>query len=347
MAARWLGPLELCTAVEHWPFSAPFQTAAHTLTGVDVVVVTLRKDGLAGRGEAAGVYYRNDTAASMITVIEGLRSQIEAGLSRESLQTLLPPGGARNALDCAMWDLEAKASGKFVWQLAELKQPHPLVALVTCGADSPEQMANCARGYIDCKALKLKLTGEPLDAARVRAVREARPDVWLSVDANQSFTPASLEKLMPVLVDSAISLIEQPYPAERDPLLDGFHSPISLVADESVQSASDMSRLIGRFDVVNIKLDKCGGLTEALTMARTARDLGLDTWVGNMFGTSLAMAPGYVLGQLCKVIELDGPLFLKTDRKPSVRFAEGMVICPESLWGHPLGCAEDVVEGEW
>jgi L-Ala-D/L-Glu epimerase len=210
-----------------------------------------------------------------------------------------------------------------------------LLTVLTCGAEEPELMAARARAHPQARALKLKLTGESVDAERVRAVREARADVWLSVDANQALTRPSLERLMPVLVDARVTLVEQPFPIGQEALLDGFQSPIPLAADESVQDRAELSRLAGRFDVINIKLDKCGGLTEGLALARAARAEGFDVMVGNMGNTSLAMAPAFILGQLCRVVDLDGPLFLQRDRQPAVEYADGFIRCPEALWGNP------------
>jgi L-alanine-DL-glutamate epimerase-like enolase superfamily enzyme len=236
-------------------------------------------------------------------------------------------------LDCALWDLEARLGGGHVWQMAGLDTPRPLLTTFTCGAAEPEKMASTAVGYVNARAIKLKLTGEPIDAERVRAVREARSDAWLGVDANRGFTRDSLEQLMPVLVDARVSLIEQPFPIGEDALLDGFRSSIPMAADESVQTLADIPGLVGRYQVVNIKLDKCGGLTEGLAMARAARELGLDPMVGNMMGTSLGMAPAFLVGQLCKVVDLDGPIFLKSDRPNAVQYSDGLITCPQRLWG--------------
>jgi L-alanine-DL-glutamate epimerase-like enolase superfamily enzyme len=333
-----VGPLKLRAKIEQWPLKAPFRITGHTWHQLDVLFVSLQcGDGVVGRGEAAGVYYKNDTPASMLRQLEVARPSIETGLSREKLQNLLPAGGVRNALDCALWDLEAKASGRPVWQMAGLGKPQPLLTTFTCGADYPKKMAAAAETFRDARAIKLKLTGEALDGDRVRAVREARPDVWLGVDGNQGFTRAGLEELMPVLVEAGVSLIEQPFPLGDEAALDGLGSPIAIAADESVQSLADIASLVGRVQVVNIKLDKCGGLTEGLAMARTALELGIDCMVGNMIGTSLAMAPAYLVGQLCKVVDLDGPIFLTDDRESSVRYADGYIECPEELWGGPSG----------
>jgi L-alanine-DL-glutamate epimerase-like enolase superfamily enzyme len=329
-----MGRLTLRTEIERWPLVAPFRITGYTWEALDVLVVSLGKDGHVGRGEAQGVYYRNDNPASMTGQIESLRTTIEAGISRESLQSMLPPGGARNALDCALWDLEAKLSGRPAWQVAEVGNPRPLLTTFTCGVDEPEKMAAAARAYTHARAIKLKLTGEPIDTERVHAVREARADVWLGVDANQGFTRAFLERLMPTLTEARVALIEQPFPVGQESLLDGFRSPIPVAADESVQCLSDVPGLVGRFNIVNIKLDKCGGLTEGLAMARAARYLGLEAMVGCMTSTSLAMAPAFLVGQLCNVVDLDGPIFLKSDRAIAVQYADGFITCPQELWGH-------------
>jgi L-alanine-DL-glutamate epimerase-like enolase superfamily enzyme len=311
----------------------PFRITGYTWEHIDVLLVSLERDGQVGQGEAAGVYYKNDTPAAVLGQVESLRTPIEAGIDRDRVQSLLPPGGARNALDCALWDLEAKLSGRAAWQTAGLTKPRPLLTTFTCGADEPKKMAATALAYQNARAIKLKLTGQPNDADRVRAVREARADVWLGVDANQGFTRKSLERLLPTLTETNVALIEQPFPIGQEALLDGFQSPIPIAADESAQNLADVAGLVGRFNVVNIKLDKCGGLTEGLAMARTAREHGLATMVGNMLGTSLSMAPAFLLGQLCQVVDLDGPVFHKTDRAITVRYADGCITCPETLWG--------------
>jgi L-alanine-DL-glutamate epimerase-like enolase superfamily enzyme len=328
-----IGPLTLHANIERWPLKTPFRITGYTWETADLLVVSLHAEGRIGRGEAAGVYYKKETPASMLAQINNVRARVEAGIDRLSLQQLLPPGGARNALDCALWDLEAKLTGQPAWRTAGLREMQPLRAAFTIGADEPESMAATARTYPDNQAIKLKLTGEQADAARVLAVREVRPHAWLSVDANQGFSRASFERILPVLQEANIALIEQPFPIGQDALLDGLDSPIPVAADESVQGLADIASLVGRFDVVNIKLDKCGGLTEGLAMARAALDSGLTLMVGNMLGTSLAMAPGFLLGQLCSVVDLDGPIALASDRDIAVRYGDGLICCPAELWG--------------
>ena len=319
--------------VEQWPLAAPFRISGYVFETIEVLVVHLQKEGCVGRGEAAGVYYKGDTVPRMVEQLNAVRTAVEAGITRDDLLAMLGPGGARNALDCALWDLEAQLSGRRAWQLAEVGEPRPLLTTFTCGADTPQAMAATARGYASARAIKLKLTGEPVDAQRVREVRQARPDVWLGVDANQGFSPGSLQRLMPVLVDARVALIEQPFSIGQEALLDGFASPIPLAADESVQCLADVRGLVGRFDVVNIKLDKCGGLTEGLLMARAAAELGMRAMVGNMLGTSLSIAPAFLLGQLCDIVDLDGPIFLRKDRATPVTYTDGMAACPQILWG--------------
>jgi L-Ala-D/L-Glu epimerase / N-acetyl-D-glutamate racemase len=319
---------------DHVPLSAPFTITGYTFTEMTVVVALLRDGDANGEGEAAGVYYLNDEADHMCAAIDGVRREIEAGVDRGGLQQLLPPGGARNALDCALWDLEAKRSRQPVWRLAGLEPPRALITTFTIPANEPGVMASKAVEYAQARSLKLKLTGQPaLDAERVRAVRQARSDAWLGVDANQGFDTASLEALMPTLVACKVKLVEQPFARGREADLEGFRCPIPVAADESVQGLADIEPLVGRFDIVNIKLDKCGGLTEGLAMAAEARRLGLGVMVGNMVGTSLAMAPAWILGQQCDINDLDGTLFIARDRKPSMLFESGKVSYPDHGWG--------------
>jgi L-alanine-DL-glutamate epimerase-like enolase superfamily enzyme len=326
--------LKLGVAVEKFRLVAPFRISGYVFEELDVVLVTLEDGSHRGRGEASGVYYLGDTAQTMVDAIEAQRRAIEAGIDRAQLQRLLPPGGARNALDCALWELDSHRAGLPVWELAELKAPKPLVTTFTLGADDPSVMAAGARKYAQARSLKLKLTGElDLDIARVRAVRAARPETWMGVDANQGYAIDELAALVDALVGANVSLLEQPLRRGREADLAGFASKIPVAADESALSSSDIAGLTGRFDVVNIKLDKCGGLTEGLAMAHEARRLGLRVMVGNMVGSSLAMAPAFVLGQLCDVVDLDGPIFLAQDRIPGITYTNGEAWIGEHVWG--------------
>jgi len=324
--------MQLDLKAENWPYAAPFRITDYVFTHAEVLVATLRDGAATGRGEAGGVYYHGETPASLSRQIEAIRPQIERGFDREALGKLLPPGGARNAIDAALWDLEAKRAGAPVWKIAGAPPPVPLRTTFTVGAGTPDEMARTARAYEMARAIKLKLT-EDDPAACVRAVRMARPDVWLGVDANQGFNRASLERVLPAMVAADVALIEQPVPVGADAELTGLNSPIPIAADESVQSLAQMAALVGLYDVVNIKLDKSGGLTEGLAMAREARRLGFQVMVGCMSGTSLSMAPAFVLGQLCDFVDLDGPTFLACDRDVPAIYAKGEIWCPDALWG--------------
>lgn len=329
-SSRW----SVSAITERLPFLAPFHICGHTFSESQVVVVTISDGKVSGRGEASGIYYRGENAASMLAQIEEVQPAIEAGISRSELRTLMPAGGARNALDCALWDLQAKQERKPVWQLANLASPRPVSTIYTLGAAAPPAMADAARKAARFSALKLKLTGElDLDIERIDSVRAARPDVWLSVDANQGYCADTLAGLLPCLVRARVALLEQPLARGRESHLDGFRCPIPIAADESVLGVDDIPGLVGRFDVVNIKLDKCGGLTEALLMVAAARRLGLGIMIGNMAGSSWALAPAYLVGQLCEIVDLDGPLVLAADRSPGAKYADGRVSCDESVWG--------------
>lgn len=312
----------------------PFRISGYVFEHSDAIVVTVREGGHEGRGEASGVYYLGDDVAHMLEGVESCREAVESGAGREELRRALPPGGARNAVDCALWELEAAMAGRPVWALAGIDPPKPLVTTFTLGAGDPAAMAAGARTYAGAKAIKVKLTGElDLDLDRVAAVREARPDVWLGVDANQGFARGDLDRLAGGLVERNVSLLEQPLRRGSEADLEGFGSPIPVAADESALCLADLPGLVGRFDVVNIKLDKCGGLTEALEMVREARRLGLGVMVGNMVGSSLAMGPAFVVGKLCDYVDLDGPTFLDRDRDPGAVYAEGTVFCGDEVWG--------------
>ncbi|HEX4736878.1 MAG TPA: dipeptide epimerase [Allosphingosinicella sp.] len=326
--------LALEVRAEKLRLSAPFRISGYVFEATDAVVVTLSDGEHRGRGEGAGAYYLGDDLERMRADIEAARSEIEKGIDRAALQQLMPPGGGRNAVDCALWELESAQTGHPVWWTAGVGAPKPLRTTFTLGADTPEAMAEGARRYRDAVAIKVKLTGEAdLDAARLRAIRAARPDVWLGVDANQGYRKDGLQALVELLVEQDVSLLEQPLARGAEADLQGFVSPVPIAADESALTLADVPDLVGRFEVVNIKLDKCGGLTEGLAMAAEARRLGLGVMVGNMVGTSLAMAPAFVLGQLCDIVDLDGPTFLAEDRAPGVAYKDGLIDCPPEVWG--------------
>lgn len=327
--------LDLSVATETLRLAQPFRISGHVFETADIVVVTLADGVHSGRGEAAGVYYLADDVPHMLAAIEAARPAIEAGPDREELRRILPPGGARNAVDAALWELEAARTGKPVWQLAGLAEPpRPVVTTFTVGADTPAAMAKAARKYEGARAIKIKLTGDlALDLARVEAIRAAYPDTWLGVDGNQGFVRDDLPALVEGLQRHGVALLEQPLARGREADLDGFVSPIPIAGDESLLSLADLPDAPGRFAIVNIKLDKCGGLTEGLLMAAEARRLGLGVMVGTMVGTSLGTAPGFVLAQLCDLVDLDGPTFLAADRTPGVVYADGTLFAGPEVWG--------------
>jgi L-alanine-DL-glutamate epimerase-like enolase superfamily enzyme len=316
------------------PYKAPFRISGYVFDGLNCVVATLSDGTHRGRGEGDGVYYLKDDSAHMVSELERVRAEIEAGPSREELRSILPAGGARNAVDAALWELEAQRTGKPVWALAGLDGVKPVVTTFTLGAGDPDQMAIDAKAFGDIRAIKIKLTGDlDLDIARVNAIRAARPDVWLGVDANQGFDISDLDALVEAMQAAKVSLIEQPLARGKEADLTGYRSPIPIAADESALTLDDVPGLVGRFDVVNIKLDKCGGLTEGLMIAHAAREAGLDVMVGNMGGGSLGQAPGFVLAQLCDICDLDGPILLSKDFEPSVEYVQGKIWCDERVWG--------------
>ncbi len=326
--------LKLGVAVETLRLAETFRISGREIDSADVIVVTLSDGQHIGRGEATGVYYVGDEIPQMLAALEQARPAIEAYPSREALRAILPAGGARNAVDAALWDLEARQSGRSAWELAGLPKPRPLKTTFTVGADEPAEMAKRAKAYGRAHAIKVKLTGDlPLDIARTKAIRDARPDVWLGVDANQGFSIRDMDALVAAMMEARVSLIEQPLARGREVDLDGYRSPIPIAADESALALADVAGLKGRFDVINIKLDKCGGLTEGLLMAAAAREAGLGVMVGCMVCTSLGTAPGFLLGQVCDLVDLDGPLFLKQDRKPGAIYEDGTIRCEEGVWG--------------
>ena len=331
-----------CTAtIEAWPLSEPFEIAGTTYDSQRVVLVTLTdRAGRSGRGEAAGVDYDGETPERMLQQIHGVAERLAergpagaAGFSGELLLTLLPKGGARNALDCALWDLRAKQAGVPAWKLAGLAAPQPLLTAVTIGLCDETTLRRRLRALRTWPLLKLKLDAQRhLDVVRI--AREEHPGARLIVDANQAWSRPLLERLLPPLAALGVELVEQPLPQGADADLDGLASPIALAADESCRDRQSLAALVGRYQHVNLKLDKSGGLTEALAMVREARRLGLGLMVGNMCGSSLAMAPAFLLGQHCRYVDLDGPLLQRQDRQHPLRYDNGWVMPPEAaLWG--------------
>jgi L-alanine-DL-glutamate epimerase-like enolase superfamily enzyme len=315
-------------------FAQPFRIAGYVFESMPSVVARIGHGGLVGRGEAAGVYYNDDDQDHMLEVIEQVRPEVESGLSRNDLQDLLPPGGARNALDCAMWELDGLLAKVPVWKLAGVRNPRPLVTTFTLPADDPAALSPKIERLSFARSIKLKLDGDvEADRERIAVVRRARPDAWLAVDANQGFTPENLDALAQAARDFSVSLIEQPLKRGEEAALEGWRPGVPVAADESILDLAELQERANYFDVINIKLDKCGGLTEALKMERASRMLGKQVMVGNMGGSTLAMAPGFILGQLCDVIDLDGPFGLADDPLAKQIYTDGSIFVPETIWG--------------
>jgi L-alanine-DL-glutamate epimerase-like enolase superfamily enzyme len=327
-----MGRLRVEIEKQSWPLLQPFRFAGHTIPSSDVVVVTLTDGAFRGRGEATGVIYRGETPDSIAAQIEMLRSLLEAGLTRQALQASLPPGGARNAVDCALWDLACKRAGKTIWTMLGL-EPREVITCNTVGLDPVPSARARAASLADYGLLKVKLDADD-PVGRLRAVRDGRPDARIIVDANGSWDMAGLERVAGPLAALGVEMIEQPLAAGADAALAEFVSPVPLCADESCFTAADIPGVRDRYAMVNVKLDKCGGLTEALDLVRAAQGAGLEVMVGNMIGTSLSMAPSYVIAQSCRFVDLDGPLALTRDRDFGLRYEGGRVSIPEpGLWG--------------
>jgi L-alanine-DL-glutamate epimerase-like enolase superfamily enzyme len=322
------------TTTESWPLAIPFTIARETITALPLLHLEITHDGATGRAEAAGVDYEGDTPETLAAEVAVYLKGRATPPTRAQLLTEMRPGGARNALDCALWDWEAKRQHRRAAAIAGLPDPRPLVTALSIGIDTPEAMAAIARTQPSAALFKLKLGGKDgEDLARVAAVRAAAPKAEITVDCNEGWTLEQLNAAVPDLAAQGVTLIEQPLPATGDAALAGYTGSIPLCADESFVDIADLPRL-ALYNAVNIKLDKCGGLTVALAIADAAQALGKDLFVGCMIGTSLGMAPAFLLGQRCRWVDLDGPLLLAGDRSPAIRY-DGTVMHPfgPEVWG--------------
>ncbi|MBN2751397.1 MAG: L-Ala-D/L-Glu epimerase [Rhodospirillaceae bacterium] len=321
---------------ESWPIAGTFAISRGSRTSAEVVVVTLTdaRSGRRGRGECVPYARYGESVDGVVSALKAMAPALARGqIDRVALQSAMPAGAARNALDCAFWDLEAKERGRPVWDLAGLERPREVVTAETLSLDTPDKMAESAKAKVGRPLLKLKLGSEgALD--RVAAVRTARPDATLIVDANEALPPTDLTAMLQSLADLGVAMVEQPLPAGADDALANIQSPIPLCADESSHTAQDIPRLAGLYDMVNVKLDKTGGLTGAIEMVKAAESAGLQLMVGCMVGTSLGMAPAFLLASNATYVDLDGPVILAKDRDFGLSYSRGRVSPPlPDLWG--------------
>src|SRR6266487_478023 len=317
---------------EIWPLKEPFRISRGSRTEARVIVVTVTDGKHTGRGEGAPLARYGQSVDSVLAQIESMK--VEKNLDRQQLQKLLPAGAARNALDCALWDLEAKTCGKRVWELANVPIVPEVETSFTISLDTPEKMAAAAAVAAELPILKLKLQGDVLDLARVKGVRESAPAARLLLDANESWSPEHYRKIVPEIHELGAELIEQPFPANADEVLETLDHPIPVCADESCHTSVDLLRLTNRYEVVNVKLDKTGGLTEALLLSERARKAGFKLLMGCMVCTSLGIAPARLLASATDYVDLDGPLLLAGDRHHGLTYENGRLGLPlQQLWG--------------
>ena len=328
-------PQRLTVTRRTWPLARPLATAHGNATAVDIVVAEISDVESRGRGEAVPLRRYGESIDSVVAALDAMKGAITSGLDRDTLQSALPPGAARNALDCAFWDMDAKRAYRSVAELAGLGAMAPVVTAFTLTFDTPDKMAEMAEANRSRPLLRLELGGDG-DVERVQAVRHAAPAAHLIVDASEGWNKAQLREFMPALVDARVQLIEQPLPADADDALAQLGLPIPLCADESCRTRADLDRLDGKYATINIKLDKAGGLTEALALAADAKRRGLRIMVGGTIGTSLGIAPALLVAQQAQIVDLDGPLHLAVDRGARLRY-DGSTIHPADpkLWGGP------------
>ena len=325
-------PYEINVEEKNWLLRKPFKISRDEHTHAETVVCHISDGTHTGSGEAAGVSYKGETVASIKEQIEAVAPQIASGIGREELQSLMSPGGARNAVDCALWDLEAKQTGRTIWQMLDW-QPHAVTTVYTVGIETTENMREDAAAHADFPLLKVKVgIGDPIE--QISAIRDGSPDAAIVIDANQAWTVDDLDKYAAGLKALNVEMVEQPLGIANDETLRDYESPIPLCADESCDSRADLERLAGLYEIINIKLDKTGGLTEAVALALQAESMGFDLMVGNMLGSSLAMAPAFVIAQRCRYVDIDGPLLQAEDCDHALQYECGRVepFSPE-LWG--------------
>ena len=326
-------PRHLSAKIDSFPLKRAFNISRGAKTAADVVTCTITENGASGHGECVPYKRYGETVEGVLGAIESLAGAIAAGMSRQELQSAMKPGAARNAIDCALWDLEAKLSGKRVSTIACRIPPRPVPTAVTISLGEPGDMAADARAHASQKLLKVKV-GTSDDRARMHAVASAAPDARIILDANEGWDESNIREHLLLAAELHIGLIEQPLPAGKDEILAHIPHPVPICADESVHTLADLQTLSDRYDAINIKLDKTGGLTEALLMRDRARELGFGVMIGCMVGSSLAMAPAVLLAQDADWVDLDGPLLMAKDRTPGLVYSGSLVSPPSpDLWG--------------
>lgn len=323
---------KLTVGQKNWPLHKPFKISRNVHEYSETVICEIADGALTGRGEAAGVSYNGETQITIMERIADMAATIESGMSRQELQAAMAPGGARNAIDCALWDLEAKQAGKTIWQLLGL-HPQPVTTVYTVGIDEPARMQADAAAHSRYPFIKVKVgIGDPIE--QIAAINRGAPESAIVIDANQAWTIAELERYAEPLMAMGVEMIEQPMDRELDEALRQYAAPLPICADESCATSADLDRLKGLYSMVNIKLDKSGGLTEALKLATDARAMGFELMVGNMLGSSLAMAPAFVIAQYCRYVDLDGPLLQAEDCANAMHYENGRVgVFSPALWG--------------
>ncbi|TFI60074.1 dipeptide epimerase [Sphingomonas parva] len=313
--------------------SRPFRIARGVKVAADVVTVTIEEDGIIGRGESVPYARYGESVESTLAAIDEVRPLIEAGGDREALLTAMPAGAARNALDCALWDLEARQQDTSVAAMIGAPALAPLASALTIVIDTPEAMAAAAAAVADAPLLKVKVDGVAPEG-QIRAVRDAAPNARLIVDPNESWDRALVERMQQILLDCRVDLLEQPLPAGADAWLEGFQPAVPICADESVHTEDDLATIAARYQVVNVKLDKSGGLTAGLRLARGAREAGLGLMTGCMVSSSLSIAPALHVAAMSDFVDLDGPVWLAQDRDGGVRDEGGFLVPPaKGFWG--------------
>jgi L-alanine-DL-glutamate epimerase-like enolase superfamily enzyme len=323
----------LSARIERWPIAGAFTISRGAKTQAVTVVAEVSRGGVTGRGECVPYQRYGETPEATLGALQAMQGPLSRGLDGKALQVAMPPGAARNALDCALLDLEAKTRGLRVWDLLGRPAPQACITAYTISLGSPETMAAATAKATHRPLLKIKLGGEG-DGERIAAVRKAAPQSELIVDANEAWTSGNLEEHLAACAEAGVTLVEQPLPAGQDEALARIKRPLAVCADESVHDRTSLGGLRERYDAVNIKLDKTGGLTEALAMADAAHALGFEIMIGCMVATSLAMAPAMLLAREARFVDLDGPLLLARDRDGGLRYDGSLVYPPDAaLWG--------------